>query len=480
MNRPALVAPGRRLDLGATVSTTAFTVMASRTRRTARTAAIVGMLAVVLLLAGCSTAHYPVNRPLTASAEHPGYRMSSLRPDARNSDSLFVSVSISGGGYRAAAYGLGVLQAMREIRLQWAGRETTLLDEVDVISGVSGGSILAAFVAAKGTDALDAFASEVLAKDLQSKLTTRILSPRGLWRLTSKRYGRSDLLAELLDDEIFHGAVLGDITRRGRRPYLIISASDMSTTERFEFTQDQFDRLCSDASAFPVARAVAASSAIPLVLSPVTLWNHARRCERPELRAVADARSFRHLVDGGLADNMSARTTIDYVGRFGDLREAVRAAGFSGVKAALFVQVDAEAPSSLAADDTADVPGLARSALAIVDVPIKRYSAESVASLRRAVAEWQRELTSAHDMPGDPAIFAANPLFLMIAVSLAQTATQPDGQWPMAIPTSLRIDGEARQALQTAGRTAFLAAPELAQLVALGRAPAASNLNETE
>ena len=49
----------------------------------------------------------------------------------------------------------------------------------------------------------------------------------------------------------------------------------MTLGARFEFTQDQFDLLCSDLTDVPVARAVAASSAFPILLSPLTLHNYA-------------------------------------------------------------------------------------------------------------------------------------------------------------------------------------------------------------
>jgi NTE family protein len=55
---------------------------------------------------------------------------------------------------------------------------------------------------------------------------------------------------------------------------VFINATDIRYGERFEFSQDQFDPLCSDLEPFPLSRAVAASMAVPLLFSPVTLWNH--------------------------------------------------------------------------------------------------------------------------------------------------------------------------------------------------------------
>jgi NTE family protein len=56
-------------------------------------------------------------------------------------------------------------------------------------------------------------------------------------------------------------------------PFVAIHATDLTIGSPFTFVQDQFDYLCSDLSTYPVARAVAASSAVPLVFSPITLRN---------------------------------------------------------------------------------------------------------------------------------------------------------------------------------------------------------------
>ena len=53
-----------------------------------------------------------------------------------NKDKKRIGLALSGGGYRAAAYHLGTLRALHKMNL---------LDKVDVISSVSGGSIIAAY-----------------------------------------------------------------------------------------------------------------------------------------------------------------------------------------------------------------------------------------------------------------------------------------------------------------------------------------------
>ena len=94
----------------------------------------------------------------------------------------------------------------------------------------------------------------------------RALLPRGLWRQNARYFGRGDILAELLDEMSFAGKTYADVPHQ--RPFVTVNATDMQYGGRFEFTQDQFDHICSDLDRLPISRAVAASMAAPLVFSP--------------------------------------------------------------------------------------------------------------------------------------------------------------------------------------------------------------------
>ncbi len=59
---------------------------------------------------------------------------------------------------------------------------------------------------------------------------------------------------------------------------ILASATDISTGSRLVFNQSTFDILCSDLNAVPLSRAAAASSAVPVVLSPITLNNYGGTC----------------------------------------------------------------------------------------------------------------------------------------------------------------------------------------------------------
>src|SRR2546422_509707 len=102
-------------------------------------------LALLILIVGVGCGHYPVNARLGSANPAAGYRFPDP-PEGTESDrrdELFVCVAMSGGGTRAAAFAYGVLQALRDTRIDHNGLGS-FLDEVDCLSGISGGSFAAA------------------------------------------------------------------------------------------------------------------------------------------------------------------------------------------------------------------------------------------------------------------------------------------------------------------------------------------------
>jgi predicted acylesterase/phospholipase RssA len=75
---------------------------------------------------------------------------------------------------------------------------------------------------------------------------------------------------------VFESASFDALARKATRPFLIINATNLYQGARFEFTDPQFRYLGSDISSYPVSRAVAASSAFPFLLSPISLVNYAK------------------------------------------------------------------------------------------------------------------------------------------------------------------------------------------------------------
>src|SRR5882672_2499907 len=110
-----------------------------------RLAAVPVALASVIALAGCA-ATAPVNPPIQATRPDDGYRMLNLlkRQTARGNDPhSWLLLAFSGGGMRAAALSYGVLEELKRTQVTVNGDTHSVIDEVDAISGVSGGSFTA-------------------------------------------------------------------------------------------------------------------------------------------------------------------------------------------------------------------------------------------------------------------------------------------------------------------------------------------------
>jgi NTE family protein len=91
---------------------------------------------------GC--VHYPINQPIKEFHPNAGYRAAQVK-DPENSDRMLLFLTFSGGGTRAASLSYGVLEELRKTEVVVAGKKRRLLDEVDGISGVSGGSFTAGY-----------------------------------------------------------------------------------------------------------------------------------------------------------------------------------------------------------------------------------------------------------------------------------------------------------------------------------------------
>src|SRR5262245_9786780 len=101
-------------------------------------------------------------------------------PKDPNSDNLVVVLAFSGGGTRAAALAFGVLEALDQVQLPasaFVPTPSTLLDQVDTISSVSGGSFTAAYYSLHGKKALAEFPEKMLYRRLGARIALRTLYP---------------------------------------------------------------------------------------------------------------------------------------------------------------------------------------------------------------------------------------------------------------------------------------------------------------
>lgn len=367
---------------------------------------------VAFLLAACAS--YPPNAPLAHYDRAYGYRFTNLASTAED-DETIVILSFSGGGTRAAALAYGVLGELANTKTA----RGTLLDEVDAISSVSGGSFTAAAYVLAGHMPIESFERDFLRHNVQRDLLHATLNPRNWPRLLSLHFSRIDLASEYYDARLFGGKTFADIPRR--RPYLLINATELDIGSRFEFTQEQFDPICSDLQPMKVARAVAASSAFPVLLTAVTLRNHAGTCkyEEPEwvanamddkfvnplrfrtateLRAYEDARRrFIQLIDGGVADNIGLRGPLRALSSADPNFSILRLMNRRRVKRIAIITVDAERPSNLSVDKRGRVPMLPEVLTAIANAPMANYSFDTLELVRESIARWNRDQEDASD-----------------------------------------------------------------------------------
>lgn len=437
------------------------------------------VLLLLLPLGGCGAWHYTVNAPLERYSESHGYRLANLEDDG-NSDSLLVLAAFSGGGMRAAALSYGVLERLAAERITWEGRSKRLLDEIDIINAVSGGSITAAYYALHRDRIFEDFERRIVLPNLQDQLASRIISLTAIPRLLSPRYGRADMLQEFLDESLFEGRTFAELTSSRRRPFVVISATDMALGARLEFTQDYFNLICSDLDRFPVARAVAASAAVPLLLSPVTLWNYAGKCDAPtafleapaaegeiaprqqqrrrELASYLDAqqRPFLHLLDGGLSDNIGLGAFMEAAEIHGSVDAAIEALGFRGVRKLVFIIVNAETESDRGPDLSADVPGILQVGRALGDIPINRYSYETQLRLTQSLQRWHRS----QQVPPESRV----DLYI-INVGLHALEDPEERLTLMSLPTALQLPAESVARIRAAAARLMENSPDFRRLL---------------
>ncbi len=420
------------------------------THRILSRAALLGLAA---LLGACSTVRPWQNQPMMPIMD----RAQAVQavPAAHQSNVLMV-VSLSGGGARAAAFGYGVLDALRQTRVPQPGGSISLLDELDIISGVSGGSIVAAYYAAFGQAAFPAFEQQFLRKDFQDNLISYALKPANLHDLTSPWFGRSHLLERRLF-ELFKGKTFGDLAQQPGQPSLLISATDLSLGASFEFTWRQFSLICSDLDSVPLSFAVAASSAVPIALSPLTLKNYSSSCAQPVDVVASDASAYRvrllrdsqrsylnaserpyiHLVDGGLADNLGLRSLLDRSQAEGGLRRAVRRMTDAPIQKLVIIAVNAERDPT----DHIDTQDAVPSTLQVVDALLfgtgARATQETLELLRDTAQAWRRELRGSSGGAQDP--FAPDAQIHVINVNLRDAPELAERQFLLKIPTAFSI-----------------------------------------
>jgi NTE family protein len=449
-------------------------------RSKSKIAALIACL-LCLVLTGC--VHAPLNKMLTEDAV-PTQIGIVPRPAEPPSDDVAVVLFFSGGGTRAAAFSYGVLKELSHTVLP-GSQPRRLLDDVEAVGAVSGGSFTAAYYCLYHDRMFQDFESRFLKRNVERALAMRALSPIWWPRLMSPYYGRSDVAAEYYDRHIFDGAKFGDLAKSGGRPYLAINATDMATGEHFVFSQPRFGLIASDINEFPIARAVAASSAVPLALTPVTIKNYAgmpgaaqphfvprtpgdeSRVSHREaqvlniLHSYADSKNkpYIHLVDGGLADNLGMQSLIDDITAVGSASRLMELGGMQRPKRLVIIVVNSAASRGEEWNRREAVPGPLTSFLALGDRSGERADYQTIEAFRAALESWKKSEREARHTPGD------SPDYYFIQVGFDAIANASERSFFLNLMTTFTLPDSTVDRLVAAGGKILRDSPEFKRLM---------------
>lgn len=390
----------------------------------------------------------------------------------RRSDDLTIILTFSGGGTRAAAFAYGVLDELRHTPIIINNKKRRLLDEVDLISSVSGGSFTSAYYGLFGDKIFKDFDRRFLKKRVQSDLIKlSLLSPKAWIRLLPGLFERSDLAAEYYNQFIFKKKTFADI--RKDSPKIIINATDLSLGQGFAFSKYQFSWICSDLNSYPIARAVAASSAVPVLLSPITLKNHASECgSTPVLWSNSDkigkdkkrneqslkiqnyrdsnVYKYLHLVDGGIADNLGIRSIMDIVTYHrNNMWEAMNTYHLTKTKKFVFIVVNASSFKDSQIAKSRYSPSTIKILDATTSIQFDKYNIETLDFLRNKFPEWKKQIIEGRCKKNTDAD-CKNIEFDLIEVNLRDVPSEQRNVF-LNIPTSFELPATTVDSLKEAG-----------------------------
>lgn len=272
---------------------------------------IIVLLSMTVLASGCSTFAYYNEEMLATQPIPPNNRAQFTIERDRGDDGTLFILALSGGGSRAAYFSAQVMLALQSL----AGKNgKNLLESVDAISSVSGGSLPAAYYAIsmdpndKSGKVLSGrvwdrdTVEDLMSKNYIGRWIGNWFWPDNIALYWATAYDRSDIMAQTFADNLYDTRIAGiDLTFKDinpDRPYLIINSTNAASGDfgtSFTFTDEHFrEKINSDISQYEISQAVMASASFPAVFNYMTLRNFSDKSKKKYL----------HVFDGGNVDNL--------------------------------------------------------------------------------------------------------------------------------------------------------------------------------
>lgn len=454
--------------------------------------------ALAVVAAGCATV--PPDVRIAKADPAAGYRIKSrLERVVRHDPETLLILAFSGGGTRAAAFSYGVLEELRRTPVVIEGREARMLDQVDGISSVSGGSFTALAYALYGDQLFEVFEPRFLKRNVERALIGEVINPFNWPQMTFGGLTRSDIAARYYDQILFQGATFGDLVNKPG-PLVVASSTEFASGYRFTFTQDTFDAICADLSATRLSIAATASSAVPVAFAPVTLTNWGGTCGPPpswlrqakvgstaealslyqrfvSMRELADSkqRPWLHLVDGGVSDNLGLRAILDLMEvlelqddlhKLLDLRKVRRVA-------VIVVNSASSPPSDW--NLSPGGPNLIDTILQSSTVPIDHNTMDSVVMMELMIERWKLAedvLTLERRTQSPTSSPRAQIEFYPIVLSFEDIADDAERKFFNSLPTTFDLPDETVDRLRAIGGTLLRASSQFQQFWRAVKGPA--------
>jgi len=274
-------------------------------------------------------------------------------------------------------------------------------------------------------------------------------------------------------------------------PLILINASDLGYGVRFSFVQEYFDLLCSDLSSFPVARAVAASSAVPILFNPVVVKDH-HDCavavkqewkEKPaelvannpslqqlirSLETYSDnsGRDYAHFVDGGITDNLGLRAVYDVMELAGGPHNFYKKTNYGRhPRYAAVISVNASTDPEPVMGKSNKQPSIGETISSMSSVQLHLYNDATTELMQQSITQWQKALST----PDRP--ITAH----FVRLGFKDVEQPEQRRFFNAIPTSFSLSEEQVNRLIEAGHELLRNNPDYQQLLAdLGGAQVSS------
>ena len=454
--------------------------------------------AAIALLAGCATR--PINPPITQVDPATGYRYESRQGQVKDKDNLVI-LAFSGGGTRAAAFSYGVLEFLRKTEVVGPkGNKIRLLDEVDIITGVSGGSFTALAYGLYGDKLFADYEQRFLKRNVQGEIISAHLQSgeldetwvdslgalrigrqsvrrdsvqrRHVWRSRPRQWPDDPGVGHRHFDRLplrLHAARIRYHLFGPRCRAIVPRGCSFVSRARGSFARHdqqlrrylQQDHACLGEAVHRHRQSAATGRASDTLLKAEEAFGDGAN------------RPFLHLVDGGVSDNVGMRSVLDAMEVLEALHDAGVPTQLDSVKRIIVFVVNSLSSPPTPWDKSEDPPGTVDVLLKSAGTPIDAFSYEAVELLRDTAAQWQtmglirdsKAMAANKDTAVAAAIRAPHAEVYAIDVSFAALKNKAEFDYLNQQPTSFVLPPEAVDRLRAAAGTIILDSPEFKRLL---------------